>query len=95
MALSGTVVAAIQQAGDLFAKLTSDEIVVYRGLGEVILEKRKSGNPEKATAEEVQAFFDSRRQAIGNVAITLSNLREKGAVDSDVSSGKTLFSLKA
>jgi hypothetical protein len=39
---------------DLFAELTPDEIVVYQGLGAVLLEKRQGGQEEQATAAEVQ-----------------------------------------
>jgi hypothetical protein len=95
LALAGTTVVAAQRAGDLLTKLTPDEIIIYQGLGAVLREKRTAGQEERATTAEVQAYFDKRREDVGDVAPVLSNLRVKGAIGSDVVSGQLQYKIAA
>jgi hypothetical protein len=95
VALGGAILAAAQQASDLFTKLSPDELVVYEALGSLLLQWRQANDPRsRATAADVDALFAQRNEASPDVAPTLQSLRDKNAVESEVMQGQVHYWIK-
>jgi hypothetical protein len=92
IALAGTVMAAIQQAGDLINELTPDEVDVYEALGTAMVKKRAAGQEKpRALVADVEQVFDQRNQAPPDVADTLRVLSERKAIQVAIVSGRPQY----
>jgi hypothetical protein len=90
--LVGTVLAAVQQAGDLINKLTPDEVVVYEALASILKNKMDGGEKTpRATVPDVEKVFDQRNLAPPDVSETLKVLSQKSAIKVDIEAGKPQY----